>query len=204
MHKFLSDMSGCRTLVLLSAFETNSVKLNRNTTISIKKMEFQNGNHFGPCMYVSVFGMCLENDCQPNNWNRKGEVRKVPKKGWERGVWSFWCMKTNAFRTCGSHYGLNIQTRIWIEVKNIARRLGCVRNDSEMHETVLLDCTTCEARCAIQCRVPTWSLFPGKVLTFDHGSLGPGKVLSFSNSSRTSGKSPYFLIKSRLMNWCLM
>ena len=53
-------------------------------------------------------------------------------------------------------------------------------------------------------RVPTRSLFPGKVLTFDHGSLGPGKVLSFSNSSKRSGKSPYFLIKSRLMNRCLM
>ena len=120
MHKSLSDMSGCRTLVLLSAFETNSVKLNRNTTISIKKMEFQNGNHFGPCMYVSVFGMCLENDCQPNNWNRKGDVRKVPKKGWARGVW---CMKTNAFRTCGSHYGLNIQTRMWIDEKYHPKKL---------------------------------------------------------------------------------
>ena len=53
-------------------------------------------------------------------------------------------------------------------------------------------------------RVPTRSLFPGKVLTFDDGSLGPGKVLSFSNSSKRSGKSPYFLIKSRLMNRCLM
>ena len=52
-------------------------------------------------------------------------------------------------------------------------------------------------------RVPTWSLFPGKVLTFDHGSLGPGKVLSFNNSSKRSWKSPYFLIKSRSMNaWC--
>ena len=30
-------------------------------------------------------------------------------------------------------------------------------------------------------RVPTRSLFPGKVLTFDNGSLGPGKVLSFSS-----------------------
>ena len=53
-------------------------------------------------------------------------------------------------------------------------------------------------------RVPTRSLFPGKVLTFDHWSLGPGNVLSFSNSSKRSGKSPYFLIKSRLMNRCLM
>ena len=53
-------------------------------------------------------------------------------------------------------------------------------------------------------RVPTRSLFPGKVLTFNHGSLGPGKVLSFSNSSKRSWKSPYFLIKSRLMNRCLM
>ena len=53
-------------------------------------------------------------------------------------------------------------------------------------------------------RVPTRSLFPGKVLTFDHGSLGPGKVISFSNSSKRSWKSPYFLIKSRLMNRCLM
>ena len=49
-------------------------------------------------------------------------------------------------------------------------------------------------------RVPTQSLFPGKVLTFDHRSLGPGKVLSFSNFSEWSWKSPYFLIKSRLMN----
>ena len=54
------------------------------------------------------------------------------------------------------------------------------------------------------CRVPTRSLFPGKVHTFDHGSLGPVKVLSFSNSSKRSWKSPYFLIKSRLMNLCLM
>ena len=53
-------------------------------------------------------------------------------------------------------------------------------------------------------RVPTRSLFPGKVITFDHGSLGPGKVLSFSNYSKRSWKSPYFLIKSRLMNRCLM
>ena len=30
-------------------------------------------------------------------------------------------------------------------------------------------------------RVPTRSLFPGKVLNFDHGSLGPGKVLNLSN-----------------------
>ena len=34
--------------------------------------------------------------------------------------------------------------------------------------------------------------------------IGPGKVLSFSNFSEYSWKSPYFLIKSRLMNRCLM
>ena len=34
-------------------------------------------------------------------------------------------------------------------VKNIAKYLGSVRNDSETHETVLLDCTTGEAR---ECR----------------------------------------------------
>ena len=33
---------------------------------------------------------------------------------------------------------------------NIARTHGCVRNDSETHETVLLDCTTGEAGSAIQ------------------------------------------------------
>ena len=50
-------------------------------------------------------------------------------------------------------------------------------------------------------KVPTQSLFPEKVLNFDHRSLGPGKVLSFSNfSSEWSWKSPYFLMKSRLMN----
>ena len=32
----------------------------------------------------------------------------------------------------------------------IARTHGCVRNDSEMHMTVLLDCTTGEAGSAIQ------------------------------------------------------
>ena len=32
---------------------------------------------------------------------------------------------------------------------NIARTHGCVRNDSETHETVLLDCTTGEAGSAI-------------------------------------------------------
>ena len=38
--------------------------------------------------------------------------------------------------------------------------------------------------------VPTWSLFPGKVITFDHGSLGPGKVLNFSNFfKKVMGKS---------------
>ena len=41
-------------------------------------------------------------------------------------------------------------------------------------------------------RVPTGSLFPGKVITFDHGSLGPGKVLRFSNFSKKSWRSPYF------------
>ena len=39
-------------------------------------------------------------------------------------------------------------------------------------------------------RVPTQSLFPGKVLTFDNGSLGPGKVLSFSSFPKRSWKSP--------------
>ena len=53
-------------------------------------------------------------------------------------------------------------------------------------------------------RVPMWSLFPGKVLTFDHRSLGPGNVLSFSNFSKWYWKNPYILIKSRLMNRCLM
>ena len=32
----------------------------------------------------------------------------------------------------------------------IARTHGCVRNDSETHETVLLDCTTGEAGSAVQ------------------------------------------------------
>ena len=53
-------------------------------------------------------------------------------------------------------------------------------------------------------RVPTRSLFPGKVFTFDNGSLGPGKVLSFSSFPKRSWKSPYFLLKRRLMNRCLM
>ena len=53
-------------------------------------------------------------------------------------------------------------------------------------------------------RVPTRSLFPGKVLTFDNGSLGPEKVLSFSSFPKRSWKSLYFLIKNRLMNQCLM
>ena len=53
-------------------------------------------------------------------------------------------------------------------------------------------------------RVPTQSLFPGKVLTFDYGSFGPGKVLSFSNSSKRSWKSPYFLTESWLINRCLI
>ena len=53
-------------------------------------------------------------------------------------------------------------------------------------------------------RVPTRSLFPGKVLTFDNGSLGPGKVLSFSSFPERSWKSPYFLLKHRLMNRYLM
>ena len=35
-------------------------------------------------------------------------------------------------------------------VRNIVRTHGCVRNDSEMHETVSLDCKTGEARNAIQ------------------------------------------------------
>ena len=53
-------------------------------------------------------------------------------------------------------------------------------------------------------RVPMQSLFAGKVLTFDDGSLGPGKVLSFSSFPKRSWKSTYFLIKGRLMNRCLM
>ena len=55
---------------------------------------------------------------------------------------------------------------------------------------------------ADESRVPTRSLFPGNVLTFDNGSLGPGKVLSFSSFPKRSWKSPYFLIKHRLMNRC--
>ena len=35
-------------------------------------------------------------------------------------------------------------------------------------------------------RVPTRSLFPGKVLAFNNGSLGPGKVLSFSSFPKRS------------------
>ena len=50
-------------------------------------------------------------------------------------------------------------------------------------------------------RVPTRSLFPGKVLTFDNGSLGPGKVLSFSSFPKRSWRSPYFLIKCRVAGW---
>ena len=62
-----------------------------------------------------------------------------------------------------------------------------------------------DVTCAtMQVRVPTGSLFPGKVLTFDNGSLGPGKVLSFSSFPKRSWKSPYFLIKCRLINRCLM
>ena len=40
-------------------------------------------------------------------------------------------------------------------------------------------------------KVPTRSLFPGKVLTFDNGSLGTGKVLSFSSFPKRSWKSSY-------------
>ena len=53
-------------------------------------------------------------------WIRKGEVRQVPTKGWARGVW---CMKTNAFRTCGSHYGLNISRLGCRKVKTNTRNL---------------------------------------------------------------------------------
>ena len=54
------------------------------------------------------------------------------------------------------------------------------------------------------CRVPTRSLFPGKVLTFGHGSLGPGKVLSFSNSSKRSWKILIFLSRAGwwIVAWC--
>ena len=59
------------------------------------------------------------------NWDNdkhdlKGEVRQVPTKGWARGVW---CMKTNAFRTCGSHYGLNISRLGCGKVKTSTRNL---------------------------------------------------------------------------------
>ena len=42
----------------------------------------------------------------------------------------------------------SIGTRLQFDI--IARTHGCVRYDSETHETVLLDCTTGEAGNAIQ------------------------------------------------------
>ena len=43
-----------------------------------------------------------------------------------------------------------IVSMLWALEEFIARMHGCVRHDSEMHETVLLDCTSGEAGSAIQ------------------------------------------------------
>ena len=51
-------------------------------------------------------------------------------------------------------------------------------------------------------RVPTHSLFLGKVLSFHHGSSGPCKVLIFRIFF--SEKSSHFSNLCRLVNWCLM
>ena len=76
------------------------------------------------CTYLTHWGLVTEiwvnigsddgSWHQAINWTkkRKSEVWQVPMRGWARGVW---CMKTNAFRTCGNHYGLNIQIRMWID-----------------------------------------------------------------------------------------
>ena len=64
----------------------------------------------------------------------KGEVRQVPTKGWARGVW---CMKTNAFRTCDSHYELNI-SRLGCGFENIVWKMAAILSQPQCVNTLRL------------------------------------------------------------------
>ena len=103
----------------------------------------------------------------------------------------------------------------WVNFKHMyyenIKNMFCGVPPSDLSRNMDINHADMSLRCRSDCphsrrkyRVPTLSLFPGKLLTFDDGSLGPGKVLSLSSFLKSPGEVLTFLSSAGwwINAWC--
>ena len=91
------------------------------------------------------------------------------------------CFISHFLDICSSDQGFNTSEWLrWLSILALCR-INIIIVEVYMTDESLCVCAQPMRDDVTLYRVPTRSLFPGKVLTFNNGSLGPGKVLSFSS-----------------------
>ena len=116
-------------------------------------------------------------------------AQSITTQLWQKKKWSL------------NRLGKGIWSYYWHFPSNLNNTRKLLWNWPQTEPDVMFRRCTLSGRHCIHCMVydlytcfmvPTWSLFPGKVLSLKHGRPGPGKVLTFEYFWLKSGKSPYF------------